>query len=443
MLTTRRIARIEIRRTGALPVAAALATVGAVLIASKQEPFYPYAYWSSSWAFAIDWLSEYRILYGPLAAAAAAWVGGRERRRHLGELLATTARPALARTVMTWAALTLGLVLGMAVITGVLAAGIAPSVSYHGGRWPAGLLLVLLGIVVCSSFGFAAGRLISGRLVAPAVGLVLYVGTGMANYVDATWETFTVLAPTGHVPSRDGWELIGWVVPAAAGWFVALSATALLIAAGRRWTALASALVAVLLAVPLTGATGSDGRYEAVWVQVDPQAQHQVCTPDAPEVCVTRVHAGLLDEVTPLARDVLTRVQPFLAVDRVSEVRYFNDTVPAGTLAMPGLEGRSRFLRPGLAHPETIAQDIIVGLTTLQCDGDVLNGADQWPFVTPVVAEALLSGNAPWFYVDDPAIDAVHARLAADPVAARQWMDSFLPAAASCDVETLARLAQP
>lgn len=442
-VTTRHIAGIEFRRTGALLVAASLATVGTVLIVSKQEPFNPYAYWSSSWAFAADTLSDYTIVLGPLAGTVAAWVGGRECRRRLTELLATTARPALSRTGTTWAALTLGLVLGMAGVIGVLAAGIAPTVSYQGGRWPASLLLVLLGIVVCSSIGFAAGRVIPGRLVAPAVGIVLYVGTGMVSYLDVAWEAFTPLAP-GQLPSSEGQELIGWVIPVATVWFVALAVTALLLGAGsHRWTALAPALVAVLVAVPLTGASGADGPYDTAWLQRDLQARQRVCTSDTPEVCVARVHAGLLDEVTPLARDLLTRVQPFLSVDRVAEVRDFDEAVPAGTLAMPSLQGRSRFLRPGLAHPETIAQDTIVQLTWVQCDGGVLEGANQSPWVTAAVAESLFAGAVSPFYVDDPAVGAIYARLAADPAAARQWMDSFVPAAANCDLATLALLAQP
>jgi len=440
--TTRGVAGIELRRTGAWSVAASLTVIGAVLIAASQPPLSQYGNWSSSWAAAMERLSTLGLVLGPLAGAAAAWVGGREGRRQLGELLASTPRPALTRRTTTWAALTAGLLLGTAAAAGLLFAGIAPTVSYSGGRWPASLLLALLGIVVCASLGFAAGHLVPGRFTAPAVAVLIYLTSGVASYLGPSWGGFIPLLPVAQLPSSEGRELIDWVTAVATVWFLALTAAGLLLAGARlRTTAAIPALVALLAAVPLAAASPDDGAYVSPWTQADPRALQPVCTPDVPQVCVAQVHAGLLDDVAPVARDLLANVQTYLPLDRAVEIAA-GQSAPPGALAIGSLEGRSRFLRPGLAHPERVVEDAVFRLTMPQCPGQELNGPDQRPYVSMGAAQFLLSGGTVQPSTD-PAIEALHTRLTADPDQAHTWINDFMPAAAGCDVETLARLAQP
>ena len=440
--TTRGVAVIELRRTGAWSVAAGLAVIGAVLIAASQPPLNQYGNWSSSWAAAMERLSTLGLVLGPLAGAAAAWVGGREHRRQLGELLASTPRSALTRRNTTWAALTAGLLLGAAAVTCLLIAGIAPAVSYFGGRWPASLVLALLGIVVCASLGFAAGHLIPGRFTAPAVGVLIYLTCGVAGYLGRKWGEFTPLLPVAQLPSDEGRELIGWVAAAATVWFLAVAAAGLLLAgARRRATAAIPAVVALLATVPLTATTPEIGTYGSPWTQADHQALQSVCTLDVPQVCVAQVHADLLDDVAPLARGLLADVQTYLPLDRAVEIAA-GQSAPSGALAIGTLEGQSRFLRPGLARPERVVEDAVFRLTNPQCPGQELNGPDQRPYVSIGAAQLLLSGGTVQPSLD-PAIEALHTRLTADPDQARTWINDFIPAAASCDVDTLAQLAQP
>lgn len=199
--------------------------------------------------------------------------------------------------------------------------------------------------------------------------------------------------------------------------------------------------MALLAAVPLTATTPDGGAYISPWTQADPQALQLVCTDDAPQVCLARVHAGLLDDVAPLARDLLADVQTYLPLDRAIEVPA-GQPAPPGALTISALEGQSRFLRPGLAHPERVVENAIFQLTNPQCSGQELDGADQRPYVAIGAAQFLLSGGTVQPSLD-PAVETLHTRLTADPDRARAWMDAFIPSAASCDVDTLARLAQP
>ncbi|MEJ5913133.1 hypothetical protein [Pseudokineococcus sp. 1T1Z-3] len=434
------VLRIELRRSGAYLLGGLLAVLGAVLVVTSQAPLDPYGLWSSSWAAAMRVLSETSIVLGPLAAAGAAWTAGREGRRHLGELLATTPRPVLARQQTTWAAIALGVVAGTLGVAGVLVAGIAPGLSYSGGRWPLALLLAVLGVLACSAVGFAAGRLIRGRLVAPGVGVLLYVLNGYLGYLTGPSARLSPLALVSQLPSQEGYELDGWSAAGAAIWLLAVTATAVLLAGSRRLAALVPALLAAVSAAALvtTPATGDS----PLWLQPDEQALEQVCTDDAPQVCVQRVHAGLLQDVTPPARELLARVQDFLPVDRIAEVPY-GQQAPPGTLAMADLQGRSRFLRPGMDHPGQVVDDTVSRLTSYMCEGPELDAAGQQPYLTLDVAHALLTGELLLSSADPTAVEALITRLEEDPAAARAWMARFLPAAADCDVATLVDLARP
>lgn len=217
----RLVARIELARTGARPLAAALAVIGTVLLVSKQPPFQPFGNWSSTFADAAAWLSSTGLVQVPLIATVAAWVGGRERRLRVGELLATTPRPTAQRVAATWAAVSAGTAAGFVASALVVAAAVAPAVSYYGGRWVGAWWLVALGWLAAAGVGIAVGRLLPGAVVPPLLGLSLYIGTGMLTYLNGAW---TQLALADRLPSSGGYRLIAWVVPGGTVWLLGLTA---------------------------------------------------------------------------------------------------------------------------------------------------------------------------------------------------------------------------
>jgi hypothetical protein len=148
----------------------------------------------------------------PFAAGFSAWAGSREGRRHAGDLLATTARPAWTRQLCSLAGT-------LAWVTGAYLAGAAAvyattaTVATWGGPpvWP-----VVVGVValtaVCA-FAFTLGALFPGRFTAPvvAVGLMVVVLEAFRGAVSGA-AVVGVLSPDGRVPPND-WGLFYPVAP--------------------------------------------------------------------------------------------------------------------------------------------------------------------------------------------------------------------------------------
>jgi len=118
-------------------------------------------------------------LVGPLLGGAAAWMAGREARRGLGDLLATTARPQLARRLTTWAGvLARG---GCAyLLSAAIIAGFSLSRATWGGPFLGPIPVGLVAVPVYAALGFALGRWFPGRFTAPFVTIALLVVPAMA-----------------------------------------------------------------------------------------------------------------------------------------------------------------------------------------------------------------------------------------------------------------------
>lgn len=434
---TRKALALEVRRTGALWVAATMALVGAALLAFDRPPFQRFPFWSSTWADGAQWLSTVGLVLGPMVAGVGAWVAGRERRRHLEELLATTARPPAQRLLTTFSALSVAVALGYAGCAAVVIAAIAPAVSYAGGRWPAAWLLAGLGLVVCASVGWAAGRLVPGRLVPPLVAVALYVGSGVANYLSGQGVQ---LAPVGLLAVSGGLELVAWVIPAAIGWLLAVIAVAVMLTTGpRRWVALPVA-VALALAVALIH-VDTDEDPASSWARSDLGAQQLVCTPQKPVICLSAEHAGLLDQVAPLARATMADLAPLVSFERAVEVTDAG-VVPPDALAIQNLQGRYQAFSGELADPSEVSEQAVAALKFPACDlnspGMDQIGASAGARTSLAVAASLL--HTPVAENEIDRAQALSARLSQDQAAARAWMSQYLTAARSCDVGALTQL---
>lgn len=423
----------DLRRSGSGHLALLVAVVGAAVLATQLLPS---ARWAPTFAGALRWIDNTHYFFGPLVAALAAWVGGREGRRGIGELLAATPRPAWRRVHLTWVAVAAGALAGVLAQAALVVAAGLPSTSYWGGRWWQTLVVLLLGVLVHAAAGFAAGRALPGRLVAPAVGVASFVAVSAVGGDPVLRRMW----PVGGLFLNDGDQLRAPVLALLVVWLGGLAAAAVLAAVGpRRLLAVLALAAAAAAAVPLATTAGSS---TDPWTEPDPAATAMVCTEDGgPEVCVQRVHAGLLDEVVPLAREVLTAADGLVAWTSAREDVVGGGEPPAAVLPLPALEGQGLAFRDGLAAAEQYRALTVAYQSTSACDVTVVT-PEQLAVtgVADAVAAALLSGRTEQLAAVPGAQERFDG-LAADRAAARAWMAEYRPAAVGCDLPVLQRLA--
>jgi hypothetical protein len=140
----------------------------------------------------------------PFAAAFSAWAGSREGRRHVSDLLATTARPAWTRQLCSLAGTLAWVLAAFLAGAAVLYVATATSATWGGPPlWP-----VVVGVValtaVCA-LAFTLGALFPGRFTAPivAVGMLIITLVAFRNAVNASGGPVGVLSPDGAVPPSD------------------------------------------------------------------------------------------------------------------------------------------------------------------------------------------------------------------------------------------------
>ncbi len=126
-----------------------------------------------SWAWSSVQIRDGIILIGPALAGAAAWMAGREHRRGLDDLLATTPRPPWRRQLATWGALVLWGVLAYVAAGGYVAVVTWQRAVWGGPFWSP-ILIGLLALPTHAALGFAIGRALPARLVAPLVAVGLF-----------------------------------------------------------------------------------------------------------------------------------------------------------------------------------------------------------------------------------------------------------------------------
>jgi hypothetical protein len=163
-----RLLRIELRRSPMpwiLPVVAALFWFDSYRPSSSQPPFWMLrTYWNMGQGHAI-------IDFGPLVAGMAAWIGSRDARRGMVDLVTALAAPAWTRRLATWAAAAVWAVgaylVFVAVLFGVYA---AQGVQGEPPWWWVGVGATA--VAAFSAFGFAVGVLVRGRYAAPLATVV-------------------------------------------------------------------------------------------------------------------------------------------------------------------------------------------------------------------------------------------------------------------------------
>jgi hypothetical protein len=316
---------IELRR-GVGPFAAPLllGVLIAGLLAHQRD-------WAGDWTGSSYYLRFLVLIGGPVLVAAAAWQGGRSRRRGLDELLGTSSRSRLRQTLMAWSSPAAWGV--AAYLLTVLAAAAVTAANTSYGRPLLGMLLSGgAALLALAAFAYGIGVVAPWRLTAPALALVTYVGLG---YLDITDSAARWLSPAIE-PSSLAFQLpASWWAPTSTMLFLGLTAATLL-TVGQRWLAASLALlVAVAAAVPIV-------RVGAAAFTDDRAAAQLVCAPGAgTQVCLTRRHADQLPVVQRLAGEVLAGlpspprvVEGYSRQDNATDIRlnelYLGPTVLGG-----------------------------------------------------------------------------------------------------------------
>jgi hypothetical protein len=142
----------------------------------------------------------------PFAAGLGAWVASREGRRNIGDLLATTVRPAWARQAAALGATLFWLLLAFLAAVAALYIQVALQATWGGPPlWP--VVVSAVELVTFVVMGFTAGALFPGRFTAPfaAIGafLLAFVGFHAALNVSPDSSTYALLSPATAVPLGD------------------------------------------------------------------------------------------------------------------------------------------------------------------------------------------------------------------------------------------------
>jgi len=163
-LAAARLLRIELRRNAMpliLPLIAALFWFDAYRPSTATPPLYVLrTFWTMGQGHTI-------IDFGPFVAGMAAWIGSRDGRRGMGDLVTATARPRWAAQLATWAATAIWAVAAYLVFIGVMFAVYA----YQGVQGQPPWWWVAVGATAVTAFsaaGFALGVLWPSRFAAAA-----------------------------------------------------------------------------------------------------------------------------------------------------------------------------------------------------------------------------------------------------------------------------------
>jgi hypothetical protein len=325
-----RLLRVELRRNAMpwiLPLIAALFWFDSYRPSTGAAPLYGLrTFWNMGQGGTI-------IDFGPFVAGVAAWMGSRDGRRGLADLVTTTARPRWAAQLATWAATAIWAVAAYLVYVGVMFAMYARQ--GVGGTPPWWWVAVgATAVTAFSAAGFAIGAYWPSRFAAPAAtfgGFLAMMLSSRTGFRDPSG--WALILPTNSHGNFDGNAqdfgiYYRWLpdLPIARIIFLAGIAVATLglaglpARAGGRWLRRAAALL-TLAGVALAGtATGlaSGARLSAHGVVIP--ALHDAAN-DAPityapacgraaglPVCLNPAYRRWLPDVTTALVPVLTEV---------------------------------------------------------------------------------------------------------------------------------------
>ena len=329
--TAARLVRVELRRNAMpwiLPLIAALFWFDSYRPSTGASPLYGLrTYWNMGEGHTIN-------DFGPFVAGVAAWMGSRDGRRGLSDLVTAASRPRWAAQLATWAATAIWAVAAYAVFVGVMFAWYAHQ--GVGGTPPWWSVAVgATAVTAFSAVGFAIGAYWPSRFAAAAAaftGFLVLVLSFQIGFKHASG--WALILPTNFNGNFDGNAQVDsgifypWLpdLPIARIMFlagiavVALGLTGLPARAGSRRLRRAAAVVA-LAGVALAGtAAGLAGTAQTAAEGVVIPALHDAAS-DAPlaytpvcgraagvQVCLNPAYGRWLPDVTAGLTPVLAEV---------------------------------------------------------------------------------------------------------------------------------------
>jgi hypothetical protein len=310
-----RALRIELRRSAALWSGLLIVALGLLLFYSLPGPWTKGSgAWTEEWTTLARWQRWQLVLVWPLAFAAGAWQGRRDRRAKTGELMATMPRPMYQQVLPPAIAMAIGAAAAYLLFFAVGAVQVTGNSAHHHLNWLPVAGVGMLSMIAAVLLGMGIGRVVPFLLTAPISGFaaltaLIYLQVEADHeylYNDMRTSALSVLSPT----IQDLHEAFTTVAPRVnllqALWFAAVAATglALAVAVGRRakLMALLPVVAAAAVALPLMPTSRAEAYVP------DTSAVALICTPDAPRICVSRVHQDELGKIVGPARQGLAEL---------------------------------------------------------------------------------------------------------------------------------------
>jgi len=340
--------------------------------------------------------------------AAAAWMGSREGRRNVADLVAGTARPRWARQLATWAATTAWAEVACLACIAAVYVMTARQASWGGPLWwPA--VVSAAGIPALTAIGFAAGAWFPGRFVTPLVTIVAFFGLGFGTQAasgdHSYWQISPLTAGAFDIGAAPGVATFYHYLPDLSiaqvmfttgitfGILGVLGVSSAL--NGPRLRRLAAVIAAAGLAAAGTAvALAGTGRLDPHGMIVIPAlhdaASNQpvrytpACSRTAIPVCVHPAFAVFLPAMTAAVGPELTEVAGLPgAPARISQVAEVYQQEPQnGILSLAGVPGGSSFILTDQVPGEP-------GATSAQFAGDL-----QDTLGLQLIRDVILGGNA-------------------------------------------------
>ncbi|MGV9313048.1 hypothetical protein ACWDR0_12740 [Streptomyces sp. NPDC003691] len=371
--------------------------------------------WQSYWLDGADLLRIGAVQFGgPIALAAGAWQGGRERRRGTLELRAGAARGPLRQTLVAVAPVVVWPV--AAILLGGLTTVLATR-PYASAGGPYGSVLVAdaVAVAVFGVLGFLAGRLVAWRLAPPLLGMAAWLALVSLQYDQGAEKgSPAVLNPADRI-ELSAHEPVWWFVPASVLWTGGVGATALLLYAARR-----RAFALVPLAVAAGGAAVLVQTGEGLW-RDSPALSRQVCRGGDPQICLEARNERLRPDVTAALSGLHGRLRgvPGAPV-RWTEIP--DSRLKPGEAQLPYLDGQ--VFRGRLQDPVGYAHWAVTGLFGW-CAVD-RPGWERSADITSAAVQWLFPYERQWKYASPDARRHLARLTAMTPAASRAYLARLL-----------------
>ena len=200
-LSAARLLRVELRRNTMpwiLPLIAALFWFDSYRPSTGTSPLYGLrTFWNMGQGHTI-------LDFGPFVAGVAAWMGSRDGRRGLADLMTTTARPRWAAQLATWAATAIWAVTAYLVFVGVMFAVYA----HQGVAGTPPWWYVTVGVTAVAAFsavGFAIGAYWPSRFAAPVAAFGAFLAMFLSFQTGFSHTSgWALILPTNSNGAFDG-----------------------------------------------------------------------------------------------------------------------------------------------------------------------------------------------------------------------------------------------